>query len=179
MLLALCDHPDDMRSALSGVFSRCTIHANLAQLIIHSQDRVISRDRRRIGQDLRRIAHPETIPQAHRAVLQLVERWRESYPQIAHSWQRQWPELADGFAYAPEIRRILCTVHSQRVLNRQFARVAGRNQQFASRLQLQRTAYLAIANSMRKWTMPVQRWNLALAQLLTQFPNRIDHLAAM
>jgi putative transposase len=36
-----------------------------------------------------------------------------------------------------------------------------------------------LQNAEKKWTMPIQNWNLALSQLMIFFPNRLDKVISL
>ena len=56
----------------------------------------------------------------------------------------------------------------------QWQGIVGTKGGFPNENSLLNLLYLGIQNASKKWTMPIQNWNLALSQLAIFFEGRLD-----
>jgi transposase-like protein len=59
-------------------------------------------------------------------------------------------------------------------VHRQFRKLTKTKGGFPNENSLMKLLYAGILNASRKWTMPVQNWNLALSQLVIHFEGLLD-----
>ena len=70
--------------------------------------------------------------------------------------------------------RLIYTTNSIEALHRQFRKLTQTKGGFPNENSLLKLLYLGIQNASKKWTMPIQNWNLALSQLAIFFEGRLD-----
>jgi len=56
----------------------------------------------------------------------------------------------------------------------QRVRIIAKDSGFPNEDSLMKLLYLGVQNASRKWTMPLQNWNLTLSQLAIFFEGRLD-----
>ena len=76
--------------------------------------------------------------------------------------------------YPEAIRRIIYTTNSIESLNNQLRKVTKNKRVFPSDESVFKTLYLTIEYITRKWSMPIQNWNEAMAHFLIKFEDRIQ-----
>lgn len=87
------------------------------------------------------------------------------YPIVIKSWRTKWEHLSAYFKYPEDIRRIIYTTNSIEAVHRQFRKLTKTKGGFPNDDSLLKLLFMGIQNASRKWTMPIQNWNLTLSQL--------------
>ena len=124
--------------------------------------------------DLKRVYRAATLGAAESALDDLEERWGEQYPIVIKSWRSKWENLSVYFKYPEPIRRVIYTTNSIEAFHRQFRKLTKTKGGFPNDNSLLKLLYLGIQNASKKWTMPIQSWNLTLSQLAIYFEGRLD-----
>ncbi len=100
-------------------------------------------------------------------------RWYK-YPIVIKSWRKKWPNLSVYFKYPADIRRVIYTTNAIEAVHRQFRKLTKTKGAFPNENSLLKLLYMGIQNASKKWTMPLQNWNLTLSQLSIYFEGRLD-----
>lgn len=69
---------------------------------------------------------------------------------------------------------MIYTTNSLGAMHRQFRKLTKTKGGFANDHSLLKLLYLDIQNASKKWTIPIQNWNLTLSQLAIFFEGRLD-----
>jgi transposase-like protein len=93
---------------------------------------------------------------------------------VIKSWRSKWENLSVYFKYPEPIRRVIYTTNSIEAVHRQFRKLTKTKGGFPNDNSLLKLLYLGIQNASKKWTMPIQSWNLTLSQLAIYFESRLD-----
>ena len=86
------------------------------------------------------------------------------------SRRSKWEHLSAYFKYPEDIRRIVYTTNSIEAVHRQFRKLTKTKGGFPDDDSLLKLLYMGIVNASKKWTMPIQNWNLT-ARALTRRPQ--------
>ena len=78
------------------------------------------------------------------------------------------------FKYPADIRRVIYTTNAIEAVHRQFRKLTKTKGAFPNENSLLKLLYMGIQNASKKWTMPLQNWNLTLSQLSIYFEGRLD-----
>ena len=100
--------------------------------------------------------------------------WGEKYPIVIKSWRTKWEHLSAYFKYPQDIRRIIYTTNSIEAVHRQFRKLTKTKSGFPNNDSLLKLLFMGIQNASKKWTMPIQNWNLTISQLSIFFESRLD-----
>ena len=76
--------------------------------------------------------------------------------------------------YAHDIRRIIFTTNSIEAMHRQFRKLTKTKGGFPNDNSRLKLLFMGIQNAIRKWTMPIQDWNLTISRLSIVFKGRLD-----
>ena len=76
------------------------------------------------------------------------------------------------FDYSPEIRRIIYTTNAIQSVNVSLRTVTKNRGSFSSDDALLELFYVALANTAKKWTMPLRDWKTALTRFTIQLEER-------
>ncbi len=90
------------------------------------------------------------------------------------SWRTKWEYLSACFKYPELIRKVIYTANSIEAVHRQFRKLTKTKGGFPNDQSLLKLLCLGIQNASKKWTMPIQNWNLTLSQLAIFFEGPID-----
>jgi len=98
--------------------------------------------------------------------------WGDKYPIVIHSWWRKWDNLSVYFRFHEALRKVIYTTNAIEAVHRQFRKLTKAD--IPNDNSLLKLLYLSIQNASKKWTMPIQNWNLTLSQLAIFFESRLE-----
>jgi len=173
ILIACSDNLTGMSEAISAVYPKCEHQLCIVHQIRNSLKFVSYKDRKKLAADLKPIYQAITEEEAQEALESFEVKWGKNYPQIAKSWYNNWDNLMIFLQYPEAIRRIIYTTNAIESLNNQLRKVTRNKRVFPSDESVFKTLYLTIDYIVRKWTMPIQNWNEAMAHFLIKFEDRI------
>lgn len=174
ILIACTDNLTGMSDAIAAVYPKCEHQLCIVHQIRNSLKFVSYKDRKELAADLKPIYQAVTEDEAQSALEYFEEKWCKQYPQIAKSWYNNWDNLMIFLQYPEAIRRIIYTTNSIESLNNQLRKVTKNKRVFPSDESVFKTLYLTIEYITRKWSMPIQNWNEAMAHFLIKFEDRIQ-----
>ena len=174
ILIACTDNLTGMSDAIAAVYPKCEHQLCIVHQIRNSLKFVSYKDRKELAGDLKPIYQAVTEDEAQSALEYFEEKWGKQYPQIAKSWYNNWDNLMIFLQYPEAIRRIIYTTNSIESLNNQLRKVTKNKRVFPSDESVFKTLYLTIEYITRKWSMPIQNWNQAMAHFFIKFEDRIQ-----
>jgi putative transposase len=74
---------------------------------------------------------------------------------------------------------VIYTTNAIESIHLQFRKLTKTKSRFPNENSLLKLLCLGLQNAEKKWTMPIQNWNLALSQLMIFFPNRLDKVISL
>jgi len=104
----------------------------------------------------------------------LEDKWGEQYPIVLRSWRAKWENLSVYFKYPEYVRKAIYTTNAIEAVHRQFRKLTKTKGGFPNENSLLKLLYAGIVNASKKWTMPIQNWNMTLSQLAIHFDGRLD-----
>ncbi|VEA67171.1 Transposase and inactivated derivatives [Serratia plymuthica] len=103
--------------------------------------------------------------------------WDDKYPQISKSWCTHWENLNTFFGYPPDIRKAIYTTNVIESLNSVNRQAIKKCKVFPTDGLVRKFIYLAIRDALKKWTMSINNWRLAMSRFIIEFGDRLnDHL---
>ena len=78
------------------------------------------------------------------------------------------------FKYPADIRRVIYTTNAIEAVHRQFRKLTKTKGAFPNENSLLKLLYMGIQNASKKWTMPLQNWNLTLSVSINGTPSWFD-----
>jgi putative transposase len=122
--------------------------------------------------DLQGIYRATTAAQAERALVDFETKWK-AYPRVSQVWRRNWAQITPFFSHPPEIRRAIYTTNSIVSLNRTLNRIIKVHGGFANEEAALKLLFLALRQAAKRWTMPIQHWQEAIAHFSSLWPDRM------
>lgn len=173
VLIACVDGLKGLPEAIESVFPQAEVQLCIVHMVRNSLKFVSYKDRKSIAADLKTIYRAATVEQAETALTEFSETWDTKYPMISKSWLSNWNRLTPFFAYPEDIRKVIYTTNAIESLNSSLRKVTKNRNSFPNDESVIKLLYMALQNIMRKWTMPIRNWPLAVHQFAIRFGDRV------
>jgi len=175
-LIASVDGLTGFPEAIATIFPNTEVQLCVVHQVRNSLKYVASKNQKAFMVDLKRVYRATSKDAAEQALDELESRWGNLYPIVIKSWRTKWEHLSAYFKYPPDIRRVIYTTNSIEAVHRQFRKLTKTKGGFPNEDSLLKLLYLGVQNVSKKWTMPIQNWNITLSQLAIFFEGRFDGL---
>ncbi|MEW8015085.1 MAG: IS256 family transposase [Candidatus Sedimenticola endophacoides] len=174
ILIASVDGLAGFPEAINSIFPDTEVQLCVIHQIRNSMKYVASKNQKAFMADLKPVYKAVSKEAAETALDELESRWGAQYPIVLKSWRSKWENLSVYFKYPPDIRRVIYTTNAIEAVHRQFRKLTKTKGAFPNENSLMKLLYMGIKNASKKWTMPLQNWNLTLSQLSIYFEGRLD-----
>jgi len=174
ILIASVDGLTGFPDAIQAIFPKTEVQLCVVHQIRNSLRYVGSKHQKAFMVDLKRVYQALNKEAAESALDELEKIWGDKYPIVIQSWRNKWDNLSVYFRYPEPIRKVIYTTNSIEAVHRQFRKLTKTKGGFPNDNSLLKLLYLGIQNASKKWTMPIQNWNLTLSQLAIFFEGRLD-----
>jgi transposase-like protein len=174
ILIASVDGLTGFPEAIASIYPQTEVQLCIVHQIRNSLRYVASKNHKAFLADLKRVYRAKSLGEAEAALDELESLWGEKYPIVIKSWRTKWEHLSAYFKYPEDIRRIIYTTNSIEAVHRQFRKLTKTKGGFPNDDSLLKLLYMGIVNASKKWTMPIQNWNLTVSQLSIFFEGRLD-----
>ena len=172
IFIACVDGLNGFADAINAVFSQTLVQRCIIHQIRHTLRYVTSSDQKEFMRDLKTVYQAPTREEGETNLLNLAEKWGQSYPAAIRSWENNWAELSTFFDYPAEIRRLIYTTNTIEGYNRQLRKVTKNKSVFPTAKSIRKLLYLAQEDIAKKWTMPIPNWARIRNQLAIRFEGR-------
>tara|TARA_B100000989_G_C19477738_1_gene443703 strand:+ start:67 stop:1269 length:1203 start_codon:yes stop_codon:yes gene_type:complete len=173
-LIASVDGLTGFPEAIATIYPDTEVQLCIVHQVRNSLKYVASKNQKAFMVDLKRVYRATSKDAAEQALDELEDRWGDMYPIVIKSWRTKWENLSAYFKYPPDIRRVIYTTNSIEAVHRQFRKLTKTKGGFPNEDSLLKLLYLGVQNASKKWTMPIQGWNITLSQLAIFFEGRLD-----
>lgn len=173
VLIACVDGLKGLPEAIESVFPEAEVQLCVVHMVRNSLKFVSYKERKHIAADLKHVYRASTVEQAEEALRDFEGKWDSRYPMISKSWRANWSRITPFFAYPEEIRKVIYTTNAIESLNNSLRKVTKTRNSFPSDDAAIKLLYMGLKNIMRKWTMPLWNWNLAIHQFSIRFGERV------
>ena len=174
ILIAAVDGLTGFPEAINSIFPETEVQLCIIHQIRNSMKYVASKNQKAFMADLKPVYKAPAIDAAEDALDALEAKWGKQYPIVIQSWRNKWENLSVYFKYPEPIRRVIYTTNTIEAVHRQFRKLTKTKGGFPNENSLLKLLYVGIKNASKKWTMPIQNWNLTLSQLAIYFEGRLD-----
>lgn len=174
ILIASVDGLTGFPEAIQAIFPKTEVQLCVVHQIRNSLRYVGSKHQKVFMVGLKRVYQAMNKEAAESALDELEKNWGDKYPIVIQSWRKKWDNLSVYFRYPEPIRKVIYTTNSIEAVHRQFRKLTKTKGGFPNDNSLLKLLYLGIQNASKKWTMPIQNWNLTLSQLAIFFEGRLD-----
>lgn len=174
ILIACVDGLTGFPEAIKTIFPETEVQLCVIHQLRNSMKYVASKNQRAFMTDLKPVYRAVTKEAAEIALDELEDKWGKQYPIVLQSWRRKWENLSVYFKYPEHVRKAIYTTNAVEAVHRQFRKLTKTKGAFPNENSLMKLLYAGILNASKKWTMPIQNWNLTLSQLAIHFEGRLD-----
>jgi len=176
ILIACVDGLVGLPDAIESVYPDTEIQLCIVHMVRNSLKFVSYKDRKKMAADLKTIYRAVTVEQAESALTAFGETWDKKYPMVSQSWISHWDRIIPFFAYSEEIRKVIYTTNAIESLNSTLRKVTKNRNSFPNDESAIKLLYMALQNIMKKWTMPIRNWPLAVHQFAIRFGDRVPRI---
>ena len=173
VLIACIDGLKGFPEAIEAVYPDTDVQLCIVPMVRNSLKFVSYKDRKQIATDLKTIYRATTIEQAETALTAFADTWDAQYPMISQSWRCNWDRITPFFAYPEDIRKVIYTTNAIESVNSSLRKITKNRNSFPNDESVIKLLYLALQNIMKKWTMPIRNWPLAVHQFAIRFGERV------
>jgi transposase-like protein len=174
IFIACCDGLKGFPEAIETVFPKTKVQLCIVHQVRNSLKYVSHKQRKEIAIDLKTIYGADTLAEAEDNLLAFAEKWDGEHPQISKAWQENWGRLTTFFDYPKDIRRVIYTTNTIESLNASLRKVTSTKKTFPNDDAVFKAIYMALINTMQKWTMPIQNWKPAMRQFVMLYGHRVE-----
>lgn len=170
--IACVDGLKGFTEAINSIFPQTTVQLCLVHMIRNSLNYVPWKDRKAVAADLKNIYTAPTKDAAWQQLQAFRKKWDDLYPTIADIWERNWQGIIPFMDFPDYIRKAIYTTNAIEAANRQVRKVIKTKGAFPNDQAVFKLVYLALQNAMKRWTMPIKEWKLALNQFAILYTDR-------
>lgn len=174
MLIACVDGLTGFPEAIATIYPQTEVQQCVIHQIRNSIKYVASKHQKEFMADLKPVYRAVSKEAAEAELARLEAKWGKQYPIVLRSWRNKWANLSVYFKYPEYIRKAIYTTNAIEAVHRQFRKLTKTKGGFPNENSLLKLLYAGILNASKKWTMPIQNWNMTLSQLAIHFEGRLD-----
>lgn len=173
ILVTATDNLKGFTEAIRSVFPLSTKQICIVHQIRNVCRFVVWKDRKPFTSDMKGIYTAPNRDAAQLALDQLEEKWGQKYGYAIKSWRENWEELTAFLDFPLEIRKIIYTTNTIENLNGKIRKYTKNKLSYPTDEAVLKSAFLAVMEATKKWTMPIRDWGMILNQFMIIFENRL------
>ena len=173
ILVTATDNLKGFTEAIRSVFPLSTKQICIVHQIRNACRFVVWKDRKPFTADMKGIYTAPNRDAAQLALDQLEDKWGHKYGYAIKSWRENWEELTAFLDFPLEIRKIIYTTNIIENLNGKIRKYTKNKLSFPTDEAVLKSAFLAVMEATKKWTMPIRDWGMILNQFMIIFENRL------
>ncbi|MCE7732399.1 IS256 family transposase [Vibrio campbellii] len=174
ILIACVDGLTGFPEAIASIYPDTEVQQCVIHQIRNSLKYVASKHQKEFMADLKPVYRAVSKESAEMELDRLESKWGQQYPIVLRSWRNKWANLSVYFKYPEYVRKAIYTTNAIEAVHRQFRKLTKTKGGFPNENSLLKLLYAGILNASKKWTMPIQNWNMTLSQLAIHFDGRLD-----
>lgn len=173
IFIACVDGLKGFPEAINTAYPDTKVQLCIVHMVRNSLRFVAWKDRKAVAADLKKIYTSPTVDEAERELVYFGEVWDKKYAAISKTWQTHWPNLITLFDYPDEIRKVIYTTNAIESLNSVIRKTIKNRKIFPHDNSALKVTWLAMQAASKKWTMPLQHWNIALNRFMIEYQGRL------
>ena len=174
MLIVCVDGLKGFPEAIETVYPEAEVQLCIIHQIRNTMKYVVTKNQKAFMADLKSVYKATTKGAAEIALDDVEAKWGKQYPIVIKSWRAKWENLSVYFKYPDDVRKAIYTTNAVEAVHRQFRKLTKTKGGFANENSLLKLLYAGVLNASKKWSHPVQNWNLTLSQMAIYFESRLD-----
>lgn len=173
ILITATDNLNGFTDTIKSVFPKSTTQICVVHQIRNASKYVVWKDKKEFAKDMKEIYNAPTKDGAKAALNDFSAKWSSKYSYAVKSWENNWENLTAFFEFPVEIRKIIYTTNLIENLNGKIRKYTKNKLSFPTDDAVLKSAYLAVREATKKWSMPIRDWGIVLNQFLIIFESRL------
>jgi transposase-like protein len=173
ILITATDNLNGFTDTIKSVFPQSATQICVVHQIRNACKYVVWKDRKEFAKDMKDIYGAPNRDAALHALDALDKKWNSKYSYAIKSWRSNWDELTVFFDFPLEIRKIIYTTNLIENLNGKIRKYTKNKMSFPTDDAVLKSAFLAVQEATKKWTMPIRDWGTILNQFMIIFEDRL------
>lgn len=173
ILITATDNLNGFTDTIKSVFPQSATQICVVHQIRNACKYVVWKYRKEFARDMKDIYGAPNREAAAHALDSLDKKWSTKYGYAIKSWRTNWDELTVFFDFPMEIRKIIYTTNLIENLNGKIRKYTKNKMSFPTDEAVLKSAFLAIQEATKKWTMPIRDWGTILNQFMIIFEDRL------
>lgn len=173
ILITCTDNLNGFTQTIRSVFPHSATQVCVVHQIRNACRYVVWKDKKSFTQDMRLIYTAPNKEMAEAELKLFEQKWGDKYTYAVKSWRTNWEDLTAFFDFPLEIRKIIYTTNLIENLNGKIRKYTSNKMSFPTDEAVKKSVYLALMESTKKWTQPIQNWGLILNQFMAIFGERV------
>jgi transposase-like protein len=174
ILITATDNLNGFTDTIRSVFPQSKTQICVVHQIRNASRYVVWKDKKAFTRDMKHIYNAPTKEAAAAALKDFADQWESKYSYAIRSWRENWEDLTVFFEFPLEIRKIIYTTNIIENLNGKIRKYTKNKLSFPSDQAVMKSVYLALRETTKKWSMPIQNWGIVLNQFLVIFEKRVQ-----
>ena len=176
ILIACVDGLKGFPEAINSVYPQTHIQLCIIHMVRNSLKFVSWKDYKAVTSGLKAVYQAPTEEAALMALDKFAGVWDEKYPQISKSWRTHWENLNTFFGYPPDIRKAIYD-ECHRIAEQRHSAGDKEAQGVPNGRLGAKSDLSGDTVGVKKWSMPIQNWRLAMSRFIIEFGDRLsEHL---
>lgn len=173
ILITATDNLNGFTQTIRAVFPQSQTQICVVHQIRNACKYVSWKDRKEFTADMKNIYTAPNKQAAQQALNDFANKWESKYGYAIKSWRDNWDELTVFFDFPLEIRKIIYTTNLIENLNGKIRKYTKNKLSFPTDDAVLKSVFLALRESTKKWSMPIQNWGIVLNQFMIIFEDRL------
>lgn len=173
ILITCTDNLNGFTQTIRSVFPQSATQVCVVHQIRNACRYVVWKDKKIFTQDMKLIYTAPNKEMAEAELKLFEQKWGDKYTYAVKSWRTNWDDLTAFFDFPLEIRKIIYTTNLIENLNGKIRKYTSNKMSFPTDEAVKKSVYLALMETTKKWTQPVQNWGLIVNQFLAIFGERV------
>jgi len=173
ILITATDNLNGFTETIGNVFPESTKQICVVHQIRNSCKYVVWKDKRAFAGDMKEIYCAPTREAALHALGDLESKWNSKYAYATKSWRTNWDQLTAFFDFPAEIRKIIYTTNLIENFNGKIRKYTKNKLSYPTDEAVMKSAFLAVREASKKWTMAIRDWGVILNQFTIIFDERL------
>jgi transposase-like protein len=172
ILITATDNLNGFTQTIRSVFPESQTQICVVHQIRNACKYVVWKDKKQFTADMKHIYTAPNKEAAKAALEDFAQKWQPKYAYAIKSWRNNWDELTVFFDFPLEIRKIIYTTNLIENLNGKIRKYTKNKMSFPTDDAVLKSVYLALMETTKKWSMPIQNWGIILNQFMLIFEQR-------
>ena len=159
----------EISESISKVFPESNIRRSIHNQIKIIAKNVTNEDHKEFCNDLKKMYKVKKIEKLFHSLKLFEQKWNSKYTYAVGTWRRHFWEVINFFQYPKEVKTFVYNANPIENLNKTIKKYSKYKSGFPDKKSLNKSLFLSIKQTMKKWNKPIRNWEMTLKQLSITF----------